>query len=187
MRVLGIDPGSRIVGYACLETRTDPVRTVPESPIRNLLRPGFKSRSLSLVDAGIFRLGPSSTGIETRLLRLADCLDECIQELRPDAIAVEEAFYGKSVPSALRLGEARGVVLLLAARNGLRLAQYPPATIKLRVAGNGRSSKDGMAKILATEFGPRVAELPTDASDALAIALCYLLEEQRRNAAELGG
>ena len=178
LRVLGVDPGTRIVGYAALARRA--VRQLPReavaSPqgpvVRNAVR--RSTGRVECLESGTLRLGSAS--IPERLRRLADELDRLIADLRPQVLAVEEAFVGKSTQSALRLGEARGVVLVAAARAGVDVVQYAPATIKLRVAGSGRSSKAGLARVLAATFGSNVSSLSTDASDALAVAFCHCLE-----------
>lgn len=181
MRVLGIDPGSRVCGYACVEsiTRSAPSRRAGPR-IRNAATGiGGLGRS-ELVLAGALRLGASSCAIERRLATLARELSLCIEECRPDCLALEEAFFGKSVQSALRLGEARGVVLLVAAQHELAVHQYAPATIKLRVAGNGASAKSSVARMVQTSLGVPSGELSSDASDAAAIALCHIYAESSR-------
>ncbi len=177
MRILGIDPGTRVAGYGCLDLPEAGPRPEGGGNFANERAPVGGGRP-RLREAGLLRLGPSSLPVPRRLLRLAELLEERIEALRPRVLVVEEAFAGRGLQAALRLGEARGVVLLTAIRAGLEIAQYPPATIKRRVAGNGRSSKEQMARLLAAslEAPPRAMEgMPLDASDALAAALCHAL------------
>ncbi|PIE22133.1 MAG: hypothetical protein CSA62_13710 [Planctomycetota bacterium] len=178
VKVLGIDPGTRLVGYAILDMPEERGSEPSPSPIRNLVRPRFKSGCSRLGPLGVWKLGPRSGSIPMRLRELARLLREQVRAVQPDVLAVESAFYGKSVSSALRLGEARGVILLVAAELELEIAEYPPALIKRRVTGNGSASKESVARILQQEFGEAVAALPLDASDALAIAWCHVQEQR---------
>lgn len=172
MRVLGIDPGTSVVGFGCIELAER--RTARSVPFRilNAVSLGSGGGDARLVDAGVVRLG-RRVPIETRLLRLGEALDRLLERLRPSSVAVEEAFYGKSVQAALRIGEARGVVLLCASRAGIRVAQYAPATVKLRVAGAGAASKAALARMVGASLGAGAGGLPADATDALAVALCH--------------
>ena len=177
MRILGIDPGSRVLGFGCLELRE---RQAPQGGlgrIKNSASLPTGRSALRLVEAGVLRVGTRGP-MERRLLALAEGLEAILQRLEPDQMAVEEAFFGKSVQSALRLGEARGVVLLSAARRGISAAQYAPATIKLRVAGAGAASKEALARMVQASIGPGARDLPLDATDALAVALCHALTIQ---------
>ncbi|MEZ5989883.1 MAG: crossover junction endodeoxyribonuclease RuvC [Planctomycetota bacterium] len=178
MRILGIDPGTRVVGFGCLELVSG--RTAPPGVLRsrNSVAAVHGPGRHRLVEAGVLRLGDSGVPIERRLLDLAEGLDRLIARLGPAVLAVEEAFFGKSVQSALRIGEARGAVLVAAARAGLPVAQYPPATIKLRVAGAGGASKQALARMVEAGLGAR--DLPLDASDALAVAWCHALSTEGR-------
>jgi len=171
LRILGIDPGTAVVGLGCIELPA--ARSAPASGIQNavLLRRG--PGRLRLVDACALRLGKPGDPIETRLLRLSEVVVEAFRRLQPDWLAVEEAFYGKSVQSALRIGEARGVILLAAASHGVPVAQYAPATVKLKVAGRGGASKDTLARMLEYTLGIPLAGLAGDATDALAVAYCH--------------
>ena len=92
-----------------------------------------------------------------------------------DVLALEEAFFGKSVQSALRIGEARGVVLVAAARAGIPVAQYPPATIKKAVTGRGGATKEQVQEMVRITLGLAAPPQPADAADALAIAICHAL------------
>lgn len=175
MRVLGIDPGTRVCGYACIECVPRGVRTAPRESgfrIRNAVHAGSATRP-HLVAAGAIDLGSSKRPLAERLVKLADAIDDCVERFAPECIALEEAFFGKSVQSALRLGEARGVVLLAAARRALPIHQYAPATIKLRVAGHGAATKDALARMVGRAISVPVDEFPADVSDATAIALCH--------------
>ena len=108
-------------------------------------------------------------------------LRELVDELRPDTVAMEEAFFGKNVQSTLALGEARGVALLIVGEAGLTIVGYSPATVKKAVVGHGRASKDQIAYLVRAMLKLRRLP-PADAADALAIAICHA-----RQAGEGGG
>ena len=179
MRVLGIDPGSRVAGYGIVELLARKAVRANASRIRNQVSVRPHPGRLRYLDAGALRLGASRVAVATRLLKLGLALGRLIEEWHPDLLAVEEAFFGKSVQSALRIGEARGVVLYCAERAGLRIAQFSPASIKKSVTGSGQASKEGLARMVQIELGCDLTGLGTDATDALALALCALHSEER--------
>ena len=113
---------------------------------------------LAVVEAGALRLGRSSDPIPGRLRNLADAVRRLIGELGPDELALEEAYFGRSVQSALRIGESRGVILAEADRAGVAVSQFPPARIKRSVTGNGSASKEQVARmvvqVLRLDFDP---------------------------------
>jgi len=119
---------------------------------------------------------------DSRAARLAEIgrgLRELVSELRPDAVAMEEAFFGKSVQSALALGEARGVALMIAGEAGLTVAGYSPASVKKAVVGHGRASKEQIAYLVRATL--KLRRLPSpDAADALAIAICHARQVRER-------
>lgn len=119
---------------------------------------------------GVVRL---SGTLSERLAALFAGLEEIIRESRPDVVAVEGVFTHKNARSALVLGHARGVALLCAANAGLLVEEYPPATVKKSVVGNGRAHKRQIQTMVGALLGipgPRLS----DAADALAIALCHI-------------
>ena len=128
------------------------------------------------------RLGGRSADLSSRLLSLADQFRGLLTELKPDEVALEEAFYGKSVQAALRIGEARGVVLAESARVGAPVHQFAPARIKRVVTGRGAAKKETVAAMVEQllRVGTIGGEgVPHDATDALAVAWTRL--EQRRS------
>ncbi len=183
IKILGIDPGTVVFGFACLEVhdrRRPSAQAVREVPLAhratNLVRLGVGRADVRLVEAGAVRLGRGRT-IACRLANLATELESIIDRVQPQELALEEAFCGKSVQAALRIGEARGVVLSAAGRHGLEVYQFPPATIKRRVGGHGGASKQDVAAMACRSLGLRSIEGPTDVTDAVAAALCR--HEQR--------
>jgi crossover junction endodeoxyribonuclease RuvC len=151
VRILGIDPGTRLCGYGVVE-------------LHGGARPAY-------IECGVLHL-PAELALPRRLHQLAVDLREVIADLAPQEMALESIFTGKNAQSALRLGYARGVVMLLCAEAGLPLHEYPPATVKRAVAGSGRASKEEVQKMVRWRFGLRSAPKP-DAADALAVALCH--------------
>jgi crossover junction endodeoxyribonuclease RuvC len=156
-RVLGIDPGTLKVGWAIVDS--------------------LGINSIQRSDSGCLVLGKSTAPIADRLFQLHLQLREIIDRFRPDVLAIESAFFGDNARSALRIGESRGVVLMLAAEFGLEVDEIPPATIKRRIAGNGRATKEQVYQMTlqhlqCNDFSPA----SEDESDAVAIALCYLHE-----------
>ena len=151
MRVLGIDPGSRLTGWGVVE----------------LAGAGFHH-----VESGTLTL-PTVGGLGGRLAHLhAEC-GRLIARFVPAAVVLERAFLARNVQSAFRLGEARGAVLAAVAGAGVVLHEYTPAEVKVATVGYGRADKDAMMRGVAMRLG--LAEPPRpDAADALALALCHL-------------
>lgn len=130
-----------------------------------------------MIEAAALKLGAKDP-VADRLAVLLSALEGWLERYRPDEVAIEEAFFGRSVQSALRIGEARGVVLAQARRFGASVHEYPPARIKRSVTGNGRADKERVATMACAAVGISGIEGPTDAADALAVALCRV--EERR-------
>lgn len=152
MRVLGIDPGSRVTGWALVES---------------------SGAVLRVLGSGV--AAPRTGTLAARLGSIAEHVDRLIAEWAPASVALERAFVGRNVASALRLGEIRGAVLAVAGRRGLTVVDYPPATVKLAVAGSGAAEKEAVARGVSTLTGARHAA--GDATDALAVAICHLRHE----------
>jgi len=154
MRVLGLDPGSERTGWGCVELdATGPVR----------------------VASGVLVLGHGP--LPERLARLDAGLDRLFAEHQPDACATEGLFHHRNVRSALLLGHARGVCLLVSARHQVPVAEYAPATVKRAIAGHGAADKEQVCAMVASllRFEPGAL---LDETDALAVALCHLEAER---------
>lgn len=149
MRVLGIDPGSRVTGWALVES---------------------SGAVLKVLGSGV--AAPRAGALALRLGSIAEQVERLIAEWLPESVAVERAFVGRNVSSALRLGEIRGAVLAVAGRHRLPVVDYPPATVKLAVAGSGVAQKDAVARGVTALVGG--LHDPGDATDALAVAICHL-------------
>jgi crossover junction endodeoxyribonuclease RuvC len=149
MRVLGIDPGTQVMGYGVVEEEKRRLAHVAEGTI-------------------------APTGeLAQRLTELYDGLQELIRTYAPDAVAMESPFYAKNVTSTLKLGQVQGVVVIAATHAALGSCSYTPLEVKSAVAGYGKATKvqvREMVKRLLGIDGP----LALDASDALAVAICHI-------------
>ena len=154
MRILGIDPGTIVMGYGVVDSRDDRV---------------------TLVDCGALKTPPRSP-IGERLRFLYARLIELISEYHPDAMAVERPFTAKNPKSALAVGQAQAVAILAAANNGVPVYEYTPARVKQSVANYGASSKEQIQQMVKLQLGLSEVPQPSDAADALAVALCHLSE-----------
>lgn len=151
--MLGIDPGSSCTGYGVLEERD-----------------AGSDIDTTVVASGVIRVarGPLSD----RLAKIFSGLNNVLREHRPDVVAVEEVFFSNNVKSALVLGHARGVALVVAGLAGLMVYEYSARKIKQTITGHGKADKQQMRKVLGAILGELPKQL--DASDALAVALCHL-------------
>ena len=151
MRILGIDCGSQHTGYGVIDT--DGSHHV-------------------LVDAGTLHSRPAET-FASRLLEIGTGLREVIARHRPAEAAVEDTFVASNARSALKLTQVRGVALFVLAEAGLPVAEYPPATIKIAVAGSGRAGKEQVGFMVKSLLGLSAPLESADASDAVAAAICH--------------
>jgi len=149
LRILGIDPGSRITGYGIVEVEGSRSRWIAHGRIR--------------CDAG---------PLPERLLRILRELGTVIREYAPREAAIEEVFVKTNVGSALILGQARGAAICALAEAGLPVAEYAPARIKSAVVGSGRAEKAQVQHMMKVLLNLGEAP-PADAADALAVALCH--------------
>jgi len=156
MRVLGLDPGSRRTGFGVVEGSGNQFRALAHGTLAP----------------------PAKLDLPHRLHAIAQRAGELMEEWRPDATVVEEAFYHESVRSTLVLGHVRGALLVAAVEHATVIAEYSPREIKLSVAGSGAATKDQVAFMVRRLLGLKGALAP-DASDALAAALCHLHRARR--------
>src|SRR5512133_734157 len=115
----------------------------------------------------------SSLALSGRLLLLFDGLCAIVDKTHPTEAAVEQLFFARNVQSALAVGQARGIALLAAARQGLTVSEYTPQQVKQAVAGYGRATKDQVQNMVRVMLGLSENPHPDDAADALAIAICH--------------
>jgi crossover junction endodeoxyribonuclease RuvC len=150
MRVLGIDPGSRITGYGIIDKEGN--------------------RLIHVDNGAIFT--DSHRDFPMRLQRIYRGLTEIIAQYRPDAVAVENIFFATNVQSALKLGQARGAAIVAGVNAGLPVFEYTALQVKQAVVGHGRADKQQVQKMLKVLLNlPEIAQ--EDASDALATAVCH--------------
>jgi len=150
MRILGIDPGTRITGYGLVEKL---------------------GNRLLHIDNGVIR-PRADDDLATRLKEIYDGLGRIIREYAPEAVAVEEIFVARNVRSALKLGHARGTALLAGVAHDLPVFEYTALQVKKAVVGYGRADKTQVQSMVKALLGlPEIAQ--EDASDALAAAICH--------------
>ncbi len=160
MLILGLDPGSRHTGYGLVEA---------------------KGSGLRAVDYGRFSC-PASQPVPTRLAELARQLGDLIERWQPEIAILETPFHGPNTRSLVVLAQARGALLAVLAGHGLKIGEYSPAEVKSAVAGQGRASKDQIARMVRLHLSLSDDRLSADAADALAMAICYA---QRRHMEQL--
>jgi len=153
VRVLGIDPGSETTGWGVVEG-------------------DGTGRSYRLVEFGVVKLSTSAT-FSSRLLKICRGLEEVIEKLKPDACAIEEAFYAVNPKVVLKLGQVRGVALLVAESAALEIGEYSPRLVKQTVAGYGNADKRQVQEMVKVLLSLRAVPEPHDAADALAVAICH--------------
>ncbi|MGQ0793851.1 MAG: crossover junction endodeoxyribonuclease RuvC [Deltaproteobacteria bacterium] len=151
MRVIGIDPGSRVCGYGVLEIEGGELRHIESGCIAP----------------------PQTAPFASRLKTIYEGLREVMARCRPDAASIEGVFFAKNAKSALKLGEARGVAILAASVSEIPVYEYAPTEVKLALTGRGRASKLQVQDIIS-----RILGIPewkrADVSDAVAIAICHI-------------
>jgi crossover junction endodeoxyribonuclease RuvC len=151
MRVLGIDPGSQTTGWGVVDG---------------------DGRRYSLIEYGAIK-APSSLPFPARLLRMCLGMEDVIARHSPDACALEDAFLATNVKVSMKLGQVRGVALLVAERAGLEIHEYSPRSIKQTVVGYGNAEKHQVQEMVRLLLALRTVPTPHDASDALAVAICH--------------
>ena len=149
MRVLGIDPGLRFLGWGVIEAEGSRLRHVANGVV--------------LSGAG---------ELATRLLALHRGLTDVLQQFQPDTVAIEKTFVNKDAVGTLKLGQARGVALLVPAQFGLEVGEYAPNSVKKTVVGVGHADKRQVDHMVKMQL-PGVQIKGSDAADALAVAICH--------------
>ncbi|MDR0207397.1 MAG: crossover junction endodeoxyribonuclease RuvC [Bacteroidales bacterium] len=155
-KILGIDPGTTVLGFALLEA------TSPHG---------------KLLDMGVFRLSKIKEHAD-KLKSIFEKTLEIIELFQPQVLAIEAPFYGKNPQSMLKLGRAQGVVIAAAMYKGLEVYEYSPRKIKQSITGNGNSSKEQVAAMLQSMNLIQDKKCPLDATDALAAAVCHRLQNR---------
>ena len=151
MRVLGIDPGSETLGWGVVDG---------------------KGSKYVLVDFGTVK-SSTKQAFSKRLLNMYEGVAEVMALHSPDVLSVEDTFYAVNVGVALKLGQVRGLMLLLAEQRGLEIAEYAPRLVKQTVVGYGNAEKHQVGEMVRILLGMKEIPKPHDAADALAIAICH--------------
>jgi len=158
VKILGIDPGLQVCGYACIDTKRMDSR--------------FRGNDNQLIEAGVFRT-TGSKAIETRLKQIAEDIDSVLERFRPEVVAVEQLYSHYAHPrTAILMGHARGVILQRCAAAGIEVKSFAATRIKKSITGNGHASKEQMQKTIQTILSLRELPKPPDVADAISIAMC---------------
>ena len=151
MKIIGIDPGLVQTGFGII----------------NVI-----DNELSLIDYGIIKPDPNDS-LSNRLFTIYNDVCNIASRYKPHIFAIEEVFYGKNVKSAMRLGQARGAAMVAAASVGTPIYEYSARKVKQSITGNGNAHKSQIQFMVKTKLKMDQVPEPTDAADALAIALCH--------------
>jgi crossover junction endodeoxyribonuclease RuvC len=152
MRVIGIDPGTGILGFGVID-----------------FTPGGRPK---MIDAGVVTT-PAHTPLEIRLLDIFDSLTEIIAATKPDVMSIEKLFFAQNITTAISVSHARGVAMLSGARAGLAIAEYTPLQIKQTLTGYGRADKKQIQEMVRIHLNLKTAPKPDDCADALAAAITH--------------
>lgn len=152
MRILGIDPGTGILGFGVIDAK-----------------PGGKC---VLVDAGVVTT-PAHTSLDIRLADIYDSLMDVIEQTKPEVMSIEKLFFAQNVTTAISVAHARGVAMLAGTKSGLAIAEYTPLQIKQAITGYGRADKKQMQEMVRVILALQTAPKPDDCADALAAAICH--------------
>lgn len=153
MRILGIDPGTGILGFGVVDVN---------------------GRHLSLVDAGVVRT-PPHTPHDERLEDIYNSLTEIIEATKPDAYSVEKLFFTRNITTAMTVAEARGVALLVARQHGVPIYEYTPPQIKQTLTGYGKADKKQVQEMVRLQLGLKEVPKPDDCADAIAAAITHAM------------
>ncbi|MCO6480413.1 MAG: crossover junction endodeoxyribonuclease RuvC [Phaeodactylibacter sp.] len=153
-RLLGVDPGTNILGYAIVEV---------------------KQKKLQLLDMGVIYLKKMEDH-QDKLQHIFERLQSIIEIYQPREMAIEAPFYGKNPQSMLKLGRAQGVAIAAAITKGVRITEYSPKKIKQSVTGNGNAAKEQVAAMLSNILDFKIDDYYLDATDALATAVCHFYQ-----------
>ncbi len=159
MRILGIDPGTVVVGYGIIDSQAD---------------------KMTLIDYNALTCRQRSP-IGERLSYIYNQLSQVMARYQPDAVAVEQPFVAKNPRTALMLGKAQAAAILAAANRGIPTYEYTPAQIKRVVTNYGASSKEQVQEMVRLQLGMAEVPQPNDAADALAVAICHLRQTHLEN------
>jgi len=153
MRIIGIDPGTGILGFGVIEVIGD---------------------KMKLIDAGVIKT-PAGTPLDVRLEDIFDNLTDIIADTKPDSMSIEKLFFSQNVTTAISVSHARGVAMLAGRKGGLPVAEYTPLQIKQTVTGYGKADKKQVQEMVRVQLGLTCVPEPDDCADALAAAITHYL------------
>lgn len=153
MRIIGIDPGTGILGFGVVEVN---------------------GNTLTVIDAGVIKT-PAHTPLDERLEEIYDGLTQIIGETKPQVMSIEKLFFARNVTTAMSVSHARGVAMLAGKKAKLLIAEYTPLQIKQTLTGYGRADKKQMQEMVRMQLGLKEVPQPDDAADALAAAITHSL------------
>ena|SRR3989344_2291681 len=150
MIILGIDPGTTIIGYGVVET---------------------KLKGLTCLDYGIFRT-PSNVDNKERIVSIYNFFEKLIKKHKPDKVGIEKLFFFKNAKTITQVSEIKGAIILAIAKQRIELSEFTPLQVKQAVSNYGRADKKQIQKIIGLILGLKEIPHPDDAADALAVAIC---------------
>lgn len=153
MRIIGIDPGTGILGFGVIEVI---------------------NKKIKMIDAGVITT-PAHTPLDVRLEDIFDSLTEIINSCKPDSMSIEKLFFAQNVTTAISVSHARGVAMLAGRKGGLMIAEYTPLQIKQTVTGYGKAGKKQVQEMVRIQLGLSEVPKPDDCADALATAITHYL------------
>lgn len=159
MRILGIDPGTGILGFGVIDVT---------------------SKGMKMVEAGVIRT-PPHTPHDERLEEIFDGLQEIIAATKPDQFSIEKLFFSKNITTAMTVAEARGVAILTARKAKLSIAEYNPMQIKQSLTGYGKADKKQVQEMVRIQLGLKEVPKPDDCADALAAAITHAFMSRQNN------
>ncbi len=159
MRILGIDPGTGILGFGVIDV---------------------KNGKTKLVTAGVIRT-PAHTPLPERLVEIYDGLTEIVKETNPTVMAIEKLFFNQNVTTAISVAQARGVAMLVGQQAGMQIEEYTPLQIKQTITGYGKADKKQVQEMVRIQLGLTEVPKPDDCADALgaAIMCAFMLKQEK--------
>lgn len=158
MRIIGIDPGTGILGFGVIE---------------------IDGSSVRMIDAGVIKT-PAHTPLDERLEEIFDGLSEIIAETKPTVMSIEKLYFARNVTTAMSVSHARGVAMLTGRKAKLEIAEYTPMQIKQTITGYGKADKKQVQEMVRIHLGLREVPKPDDCADALGAAITHYLMQRVR-------
>jgi crossover junction endodeoxyribonuclease RuvC len=156
MRIIGIDPGTGILGFGVIDSEKD---------------------KAVLIDGGVIRT-PAHQPLDERLIEIYRHIASVIAKTKPTVMVIEKLFFAQNVTTAMSVSHARGVVMLAGKLAGLEIAEYTPLQIKQALTGYGRADKKQMQEMVRVILGLKEVPKPDDCADALAAAICHSMNQK---------